>query len=140
MRFTPTRPITLKTPQGPRVYQPGETFEASEDKARPYLEQGMLRSFEPRTDSVEDFKSHNLAIRIRSKVLGEDIWLVSNEATREHLQAEGLPVYLADEISHLKGLSPEELRKINTVKKQFEKSRVIEKLLTLEMEQDRGTL
>jgi len=40
----------------------------------------------------EDGSSERFAVRvrIRSEVLGEDIFLVSNEATREHLKAEGL--------------------------------------------------
>jgi len=76
-------------------------------------------------DPVIDFKTRNLAVRIRSEVLGEDIWLASNEQVRDHLKAEGVAVYLADEILHLKGLSPEALRRIHEVKKVFEGSRVV---------------
>lgn len=76
--------------------------------------------------SLEDFKSSNLAVRIKSKVLSGNIWLVSNEETRDHLKAEGLVCYLADEILHLKGLSPEEIRKIHEVKKVFEMANVVE--------------
>ena len=74
--------------------------------------------------SLEEFKSQNLAVRIRSKVLGEDIWLVSNEDAREHLKAEGLVCYLANEIEQLKGLSQGAIRKVHEVKKVFDKSRL----------------
>lgn len=76
--------------------------------------------------SIEDFKTKSLAIRIRSRILGEDIWLVSNKETRSHLEAEGLVCYLADEISHLKRLSPASIRKIHEIKRIFSKS-IIEK-------------
>ena len=80
----------------------------------------------PKVASEEDFKSQNLAVRIRSEVLKEDVYLVSNEATRDRLLSEGLVCYLPGEILELKGLSPEDLRKIHMVKKVFEKALVIE--------------
>jgi len=76
--------------------------------------------------SLEEFKARNIAVRIQSEVLGENLWLVSNEETREHLKAEGLVCYLADEIQNLRGLSKKMLRKIHEVKKVFEKSQVIQ--------------
>ena len=72
----------------------------------------------------EEFKSQILAVLIRSKVLGDDIWLVSNEDAREHLKAEGLVCYLANEIEQLKGLSQGAIRKVHEVKKVFDKSRL----------------
>ena len=75
--------------------------------------------------SAGEFKSRNIAIRIHSDVLEEDFWLVSNEETREHLKADGLVCYLAEEIPNLRGLSKERLRYINEVKKIFERSRVV---------------
>ena len=73
---------------------------------------------------LEDFKSQNLAVRIRSKVLGEDIWLVSNEGVRDYLKAEGLICYLPEKILKLKGLSAEAIRKVHEVKKVFERSQI----------------
>ena len=75
-------------------------------------------------DPVADFREKNLAIRIRSAVLGENVWLVSNEAVREHLKSEGLVCYLAEEIPGLKGLSRETLRAIHEAKRVFPNSRL----------------
>lgn len=77
------------------------------------------------TRSIEEFKSQNLAVRIRSKVLGEVIWLVSNENVRDHLKAEGLVCYLAEEILHLKELCPDDIRATHNVKKVFDKSLIV---------------
>ncbi len=74
---------------------------------------------------LSEFKTQNLAVRIRSRILGEDIWLVSNEEARDHLKAEGLVCYLANEIPHLKGLSLEALKKIHETRRIFEKSQII---------------
>lgn len=43
MKLTPTRPVTLKTPDGPRTYSPGEVFEAPPEKAKKFIEKGFLR-------------------------------------------------------------------------------------------------
>lgn len=75
--------------------------------------------------TLEEFKAQNLAVKIRSKVLGEDFWLVSNEETRDHLEAEGLVCYLPDEILHLLGLSQEAIRKLHKVKEVFNGSQII---------------
>ena len=64
------------------------------------------------TLSADKFKSRNIAVRIRSKVLGEDFWLVSNQETKARLKCEGLVVYLPSEIRTLKGISKERLLKI----------------------------
>lgn len=46
MRFTVTRPVKLQTPSGPKLYQPGECFQANAEKAKPYIEKGLLRQIE----------------------------------------------------------------------------------------------
>ena len=79
-------------------------------------------------DFLEEFKSQNLAIRIRSEVLKEDVYLVSNEGVRDRLKGDGLVCYLPEEVEKLKGLSPEDLKRINMVKKVFQKSKVIKGL------------
>lgn len=76
--------------------------------------------------SLEEFKAAKLAVRIRSKVIGEDIFLASNEAVRDHLKAEGLACYLPEEILHLQGISQAAIKAVHEAKKIFEKSRVIE--------------
>ena len=86
-------------------------------------QQAITNKGTPRKDgSSERFA---VRVKIRSEVLGEDIFLVSNEATREHLKAEGLVCYLPEEIPNLRGLSKEMLRKVNECKKVFEGSRVV---------------
>ena len=126
MRFTPTKPVSLRTPNGPKVYQPGDTFEAPEAKAQPYIEQGLIRPVDGQTsgatDSVADFKSKNLAVRIRSAVLGKDVWLCSNETVRDNLKSEGLVCYLAEEIPHLRGLDTDALRAIHEANRVFQKN------------------
>jgi len=76
--------------------------------------------------NLKDFRLRNFAIKIYSEVLGENFWLVSNETTRDHLNSEGLVIYLAEEITFLKENSPELLRKIHGTKKVFKKSRVVD--------------
>lgn len=125
MKLTPTRPVTLKTPSGPREYKPGQIFEAPEDKARPFIERGLIRPVEECPDDPLHLHPKSIVIRIRSKVLGEDVWLASNVTARDHLKCEGLAVYLPEEIRHLKGLSKDNLRAINEAKKVFEKARVV---------------
>ena len=126
------RPINAKSPSGERVFEPGEVFQANPEKAVPLIEQGIVKrmggALEDEGDSsdvLEGFGSLKLAVRIRSKILGEDVYLVSDENVRDNLQSEGLPVYLPEEIECLKGLSEEDLKMINTIKKIFEKSKVI---------------
>ena len=46
MKFSTTRPIKLQTPFGPRLYQPGEVFQADPEKARIYVERGLLTLIE----------------------------------------------------------------------------------------------
>lgn len=139
MIFEVVKPIRVKS-RG-RIFRPGETLEVDPQKAKRYIDLGALRpvdqpgdKLEPgsvevvptpetpeteKTDPVTDFRRKNIAVRIRSAVLGEDVWLVSNESVREHLKSEGLVCYLAEEIELMKNLSPEAVKKIHLVKKQF---------------------
>lgn len=103
--------------------QKGDGHPVAPRKAGP--EEGILTQTSSQMTPLEDFKAKNLAVRIRSAVLGEDVFLVSNEAVRDHLKAEGLVVYLAEEIPCLRGLSPKVLKAVHAAKKVFEKSRVI---------------
>jgi hypothetical protein len=67
MKFTTTRPVTLKTKNGPRVFQPGEVFSGDPVKARPYIEAGI---FKP-VDGDDPFKAgFELVYRRLSKIRG----------------------------------------------------------------------
>lgn len=59
MKMTCTRPLTLKTKNGPKAFNPGETFEVDLEKAKPYIEQGLLRLV---GDSQEDHLSDPVEI------------------------------------------------------------------------------
>ena len=50
MRMTTTKPLTLKTQNGPKIFHPGDVFEADPEKARPHIEAGLLRP----VDSIEE--------------------------------------------------------------------------------------
>jgi len=121
--FEVVRPIRLKSQRG-RVFHPGDRIDVDPEKARPLIDRGILRtipdpSAAEKVDPVADFKARNIAVRIRSAVLGEDVWLVSNEAVRAHLKSEGLVCYLPEEIELMKNLSPEVVQRIHLLKKQF---------------------
>lgn len=45
--FTPTRPVTLKTKNGPRTFHPGEVVKVDPVKAAPFVESGVLRPVDP---------------------------------------------------------------------------------------------
>jgi hypothetical protein len=45
--FTPTRPVTLKTKNGPRTFHPGEVVKVDPVKAAPFVESGVLRPVGP---------------------------------------------------------------------------------------------
>lgn len=76
--------------------------------------------------SLEEFKARNIAIRIKSDVLnGEEFYLVSNEEMADNIKGEGLAYYFPDEISALRGKSPEMIRTIHKTKKIFLGSKII---------------
>lgn len=56
------------------------------------------------------------AVKISSKVLGQDFWLVLD---RTFDAKDGLARYFPEEIPFLDGKSPEELRKIHEIKVEF---------------------
>lgn len=45
--FTPTRPVTLKTKNGPRTFHPGEVVKVDPVKAAPFVESGVLQPVDP---------------------------------------------------------------------------------------------
>jgi hypothetical protein len=68
--------------------------------------------------SYEEFIKADLAVKIRSSLLDEVIFLVSNEEMADQVEADYV-YYLPDEILALQGLKPKEIRKAHLVKKIF---------------------
>ncbi len=68
-----------------------------------------------------DFTKANLVIRFHSDLLNEDFFLVSNPELRSKIEIQnlGLVVYLPQEIEHLSGLKPEEVKKLHYMRKAF---------------------
>ena len=122
MKFEVIKPLKLKTVLGEKIYRPGDVFEAIPEKVTAVIDQGLARPaksiypceickkefFVKDGDdssrlirhsclSLDGLKSRNIAFRIQSEVLGEDVWLVSNDSTKERLKSEGLVVYAVDE-------------------------------------------
>jgi len=61
------------------------------------------------------------AVKIRSDLLGEDIWLVFGDFQID----DGLVCYFPEEIEYLKGLPPDEVKRIFKVKKVFPHGRIL---------------
>ena len=85
----------------------------------------IIRELKARFQRVEDMtleqlKQEDLAIRVYSKVFGEDIYLCSNEAMKRMVESEGYVCYLPDELKRLRGLGSESLKRLHTLKKEFD--------------------
>ncbi len=68
---------------------------------------------------ADDYSKRKEAVRIYSEVVGDYVYLVSNESVLSHMKAEGLVCYTPEEIIHMGKLSAEEVKAIHCVKKQF---------------------
>lgn len=76
---------------------------------------------------LDEFTKNKLAIKVFSKLLGEEIWIVSNEEMKNKVADEGLPIYLPLELEHLIKIraEPEELKKIHLAKTVFQGSSIV---------------
>jgi len=70
MKLTVTKSLTLKTKNGPKTFNPGETFEVDIEKAKPFIEQGLLKKVEAFTVKTGDL------IEWESSLLGKNSGLV----------------------------------------------------------------
>ena len=70
---------------------------------------------------IEDFAKQNLAVKVHSAVLGQQIYFVSNTDIMNELKDEGLAIYLPHELGYLIKLqaTEEEIKKIHTIKEVF---------------------
>lgn len=70
---------------------------------------------------LDKFGKSNMAIKVYSELLREEIWIVSNEEMKNKVADEGLVVFLPHEIQHLTKIraATDEIKKIHMVKKTF---------------------
>lgn len=66
-------------------------------------------------------------LRIRSRLLDEDILFVEDEPLRSQVTDQSMVVYTADELRYLVGIAPEDLVRIHKIKRTF--TGTIEKVL-----------
>ena len=102
----------MKTKDGIREVLPGQIIDLSSEKAMPFVGK---RKITPVADPEK-----RLAVKIRSELLAEDIWL----AFGDFLADKGLVIYYPDEIEYLKTLPPEEIKRIHRIKRAFRGSRL----------------
>ncbi|MEW6215334.1 MAG: hypothetical protein AB1478_09085, partial [Nitrospirota bacterium] len=90
------------------------------------------------------FKCRKIAVKIYSESLGCHLWIVETDRDIQSLRSQGKvePIYTADEIKMLKGVSEDSLREIHKVKGEFPGSLIEElkkqKAKTDENEADEG--
>lgn len=116
LRLMPGTPVNLPDEQGAKL------LAKAPDKVR-MVEAGPITVPANAGDTPQgpDFTAANLAVRIKSDVLGgAEIWLASNTDVLERLTAEGLsPVFLPEELPLLRGLGSDDLRRICEIKRVF---------------------
>ncbi len=67
------------------------------------------------------------AVRIASKLLGEEIYLIDSEETREALEdKDSIVAYTASELLEILGMPREDLVELHEIKKMFMKSKIVE--------------
>ena len=69
------------------------------------------------------------AVKIRSRLLGQDIWLVADQralAENSDIVASGLPALLFEEVPYLHGLPAEQLRRVLYAKRVFPGGRMVQ--------------
>jgi hypothetical protein len=70
---------------------------------------------------LKEFSKRNIAIKVNSEILNEDIYFVSNKKVRDLLLGSGLTTYLPAELNHLISINitAVELQRIHMVKRNF---------------------
>ncbi len=69
--------------------------------------------------TLSEFAQSRRTLRIRSHMLGEDVWWVSDESLRRTVPDPTLVVYTAAELQHLVDISPQDLINLHRIKKTF---------------------
>jgi glutamate 5-kinase len=68
--------------------------------------------------SLSKFEQGKYVVKVRSALLGEDIYFVSNEKLLERVP-EGFVVYTAKELRALKGSTKDDIKNVHRTKKTF---------------------
>lgn len=71
------------------------------------------------TLSLSEFEVGKYVVKVRSALLGEDIYFVSNEKLFDRVP-DGFVVYTAKELRALKGVTKEHLKKVHRIKRTFD--------------------
>lgn len=100
---------TESKPQAPRVQQ---TRPDSSQQCPP--EHKRLEEM-----TLEELRQIDYRWCLRSKLLGEDLYLVTNESVAERVRHHGLVCYTLDEALKLKGRSQEVIKRVHLIKKVF---------------------
>jgi hypothetical protein len=84
--------------------------------------------------TLDEFAKRNIAIEMFSEILGSNVWLCSNEEMANQIKRD-IPdavCYTSDELRDLLNLypTPEDIRKLNLVKGQFNNSKIIFSIIT----------
>ncbi|MDA8086633.1 MAG: hypothetical protein M0Z75_08035 [Nitrospiraceae bacterium] len=104
----------VKTSQGEIELQPGQIIMLEKSKAIKLLTEGKV------------IPTNNVAYKIYSNILQAFLWVVDTDEDMWAMRNEGVtePVYTADEVRKLKGISKEGLKRVHKVKEVFEGSKV----------------
>jgi hypothetical protein len=70
------------------------------------------------TLSLSEFEAGTYVVKVRSALLGEDIYFVSSEKLFDKVP-EGFVVYTAKELRALKGSTKDDIRNVHRIKKTF---------------------
>ena len=114
MRLYVLKSIKLK--KAGRVFDvsPGAIVEIEKpEKAKTLINSGHVRPL-----LSPDIAGKLQAARIFLKILDEEVWVVTHPDALS-LVPEGVIVYLPEEIRNLRGATPEEIRTMHKVKKEF---------------------
>jgi len=69
--------------------------------------------------SLSEFEQGKYVVKVRSHLLGEDIYFVSNERVFEKVP-DGFVVYTAKELRALQGSTKDEIKNVHRIKKTFD--------------------
>ena len=107
-------PFKVRTSRGEIDLLPGQIITLDKDKAIKLLKEGKI------------IPTNNIAYKIYSNILQAFLWVVDTDDDMWALKKEGVtdPIYTADEVRKLKGISKEGLKRVHRVKEVFEGSKV----------------
>jgi hypothetical protein len=112
MRFKVIVNHQAETPDGIIALEQGQVIELDKEEAIPMIEAGVITPIA------------KVAYRLYSEILGAFLWVVPDESCAKALRNLTEPIYTADEVRSLKGLSMEGLKAVHRAKTEFEDSRV----------------